>query len=64
MRLVVLELGVKMESMVRKGSGGGGMGGDSDWVTRRGCSTTKSESKELSKSSETNEIGIYRTPFL
>lgn len=42
MRLVELELGVGMESMMEKCSGGEQMGGDSVWASR-GCSTTESE---------------------
>lgn len=38
MRLVELELGVGMESMMEKCSGGEQMGGDSVWASR-GCSS-------------------------
>jgi hypothetical protein len=64
MRLVVLELGVGIESMMEKRSGEEEIGGDSVWGTRRGCSTTKSDRFEAAQqSSETNEGIIYRAPF-
>ena len=64
MRLVVLELGVGIESMMEKRSGGEEIGRDSVWGTRWGCSTTKRDRFEAAQqSSETNEAIIYRAPF-
>jgi hypothetical protein len=52
MRLVVLELGVEMESIAEKGTLGGEMRRDSVWGTGRGCSTTKNARIRASSAKE------------